>query len=134
MHRANLISILADFNECEGEGSGENCQQVCVNNPGSFSCACFDGFASINSTHCESKTYVEIFQCVNHCLGKFLVHLFQIKIGCWDICIIRLTAAMKTIIASIIIGCQLKRHCQIHPIPKVRDQEDGGGGGSTRGA
>ena len=59
VHRANLISILADFNECEGEGSGENCQQVCVNNPGSFSCACFDGFASINSTHCEGKTYVQ---------------------------------------------------------------------------
>ena len=48
-----LNLIIADFDECVGEGSGNKCEQGCVNYPGGFKCDCFDGFRFINETHCQ---------------------------------------------------------------------------------
>ena len=45
--------IPTDFDECMGEGSGNECEQGCVNYPGGFNCSCPDGFGLINGVQCQ---------------------------------------------------------------------------------
>ncbi len=52
-----LALYNADFDECEGEGTGNNCEQVCNNLPGNFDCSCDAGYDPINSTHCRGKLF-----------------------------------------------------------------------------
>ena len=47
--------FLIDYDECAGEGSGNTCEQGCVNNPGGFTCTCFDGFELVNDVQCRGR-------------------------------------------------------------------------------
>ncbi len=51
-----------DYNECIGEGSGNNCDMnaTCGNTPGSFTCACNAGYTG-NGVSCSDQ---------NECLGE----------------------------------------------------------------
>ena len=51
----NGIIMLIDFDECIGEGSGNECEQECVNNQGGYSCTCIDGFELFHETECRGK-------------------------------------------------------------------------------
>ena len=44
-----------DFDECEDEGMGNDCEQVCSNTVGGFSCSCFNGFELVNEAQCEGN-------------------------------------------------------------------------------
>lgn len=44
-------NFFSDFNECTVDGS---CDQVCQNSPGSFSCACVEGYNK-TGTHCVAE-------------------------------------------------------------------------------
>lgn len=44
-------SILADVDECSLEYSP--CSQLCTNTPGTFSCACLQGYTLRHGTACE---------------------------------------------------------------------------------
>ena len=45
--------LIIDFDECVGEGSGNECEYICVNYLGGFNCSCFDGFELVNNTQCQ---------------------------------------------------------------------------------
>ena len=49
----SIIISITDFDECIGEGSGNECDQGCVNNRGGFNCTCCDGYELVNNTQCE---------------------------------------------------------------------------------
>ena len=36
-----------------GEGSDNECEQECVNNPGGYNCTCVDGFELVHDTECQ---------------------------------------------------------------------------------
>ena len=42
--------VPVDIDECAM--STDNCEQMCVNTPGGFTCACSQGFTLVNATHC----------------------------------------------------------------------------------
>ena len=42
-----------DIDECAVDS--HNCEQMCVNTPGGFTCACSTGFTLINETACGGK-------------------------------------------------------------------------------
>ncbi|XP_066300021.1 epidermal growth factor-like protein 6 [Branchiostoma lanceolatum] len=42
-----------DIDECAGQTP--DCAQVCVNTPGSYRCACYEGFVLHNTTHCQDE-------------------------------------------------------------------------------
>ena len=50
-----LLFMIADYDECMGEGLGNECEQGCDNNPGGFNCTCFDGFELVNETQCQGN-------------------------------------------------------------------------------
>ena len=58
----NCVTIILhyqyviDFDECVGEGSGNKCEQGCVNNPGGYDCTCIDGFKLVHDTVCQGRT------------------------------------------------------------------------------
>ena len=47
-------NVFIDVDECNSTTTN-NCQQVCLNSPGSFMCACRDGYQTVtdNITNCE---------------------------------------------------------------------------------
>ena len=53
-----LIMFIIDFDECLGEGSGNECEHICVNYPGGFNCRCFDDFELVNDAQCQSMECV----------------------------------------------------------------------------
>ena len=53
----SIIISITDFDECIGEGSGNECEQGCVNNRGGFNCTCCDGYEIINDTQCEGERW-----------------------------------------------------------------------------
>ena len=48
-----ILFYYTDFDECDGEGSGNACEQGCVNYPGGFNCTCLDGFELVNNAQCR---------------------------------------------------------------------------------
>ena len=45
---------MIDVNECSRNSS--NCSQVCINNVGGFSCACYDGYTlNTDKATCDGK-------------------------------------------------------------------------------
>ena len=63
MHRYRCVDIsicvdrwgsmlVPDIDEC-ASATLNNCQQVCVNSEGGFTCNCLAGYSLVNSTHCE---------------------------------------------------------------------------------
>ena len=47
-----MHTFIVDTNECESDDMNE-CDQRCVNKPGSFFCACFQGYSvAPNGTTC----------------------------------------------------------------------------------
>jgi len=56
------VLFLLDIDECKSS-SLTNCEQICVNNEGSYLCACFDGY-QLNSTDRMS------------CYGTFIFNKF----------------------------------------------------------
>ena len=53
------LILIIDFDECVGEGSGNKCEQGCVNNPGGYNCTCFDGFELVHDTECQGRTNIK---------------------------------------------------------------------------
>ena len=51
-----MLILMTDFDECAGEGSGNTCEEGCVNYPGGFNCTCSDGFQVISNTQCQGTT------------------------------------------------------------------------------
>lgn len=47
----NGLRCNLDINECKA--GNHECQQICVNTHGGYTCKCYDGFQMINKTHCE---------------------------------------------------------------------------------
>ena len=45
-----------DIDEC-ANATLNNCQQVCVNSEGAYTCDCSVGYSLTNSTHCEGILY-----------------------------------------------------------------------------
>ena len=56
------LILIIDFDECVGEGSGNKCEQGCVNNPGGYDCTCYDGFELVHDTECQGRTNIIIIQ------------------------------------------------------------------------
>ena len=69
-----MLSILSDVNECQ---SSNDCQQVCINTNGSYSCACNVGFhLSIDQQSCIG-TYATTCTTVSiHCTLYYCFHIF----------------------------------------------------------
>ncbi len=44
------IYHFPDINECNGTNG---CTQLCVNQPGSFECACYPGYELVSQTQCR---------------------------------------------------------------------------------
>ena len=60
---------MLDIDECLE--NNDNCEQICVNTDGNFTCECFPNYSLVNASHCEGNynlrvgfTYcdTEIFQ------------------------------------------------------------------------
>ena len=49
-----LIYRNTDVNEC-ANSTLNNCQHICENTEGGFSCNCLPGYSLLNSTHCQGK-------------------------------------------------------------------------------
>ena len=55
-------SYISDIDECTSINGG--CEDMCINNPGSFDCACGNGYElDTGNTTCKGKftTYVQVF-------------------------------------------------------------------------
>ena len=65
VHPSNYYFSI-DLDECMGEGSGNECEQDCANNPGKFNCTCFDGYGLVNETHCQGRIIksIELTSCI----------------------------------------------------------------------
>ena len=51
-----IHSTLSDINECsQGTHSCSADSTDCVDTPGSYHCACRDGYQEFNETHCSGK-------------------------------------------------------------------------------
>ena len=57
---------FADIDEC-ANATLNNCQQVCVNSEGGYTCDCFSGYSLVNSTYCEGISWPDS----NICSGVF---------------------------------------------------------------
>ena len=55
--KISSIIIFADVNECSLE-SLNDCQQVCDNTPGSYTCSCSSGYALNADGICEGNTII----------------------------------------------------------------------------
>jgi len=54
-----MCFIFVDINECNDQG---RCEQLCENLPGSFRCACMDGYRlQVNGTKCAGNTVAYLF-------------------------------------------------------------------------
>ncbi len=53
-----MLSSSSDINECNGI---HGCAQLCVNQPGSFECACYPGYKLVSQTECRGKWMIELF-------------------------------------------------------------------------
>ena len=60
--------VISDINECN---TGEHlCEQVCVNNIGSYNCDCFIGFAlDANAINCSGTIYFKHIL-IMHCIDN----------------------------------------------------------------
>ncbi|CAH1241234.1 MATN2 [Branchiostoma lanceolatum] len=60
-----------DIDECAGQTT--DCAQVCVNTPGSYRCACYEGFVLHNTTHCqdEDECATENHDCSHSCNNTY---------------------------------------------------------------
>jgi len=58
-------SVCVDYNECIGEGDGNNCVRgtQCTNFPGSFECSCMTGFHNLHDTEDGDKRCNLIVDC-----------------------------------------------------------------------
>ena len=80
--------LILDIDEC-ANASLNNCQQVCVNSDGGYTCDCLPGYSLTNSTHCEGISwpgcnYLQVFigllySDVNECA--------ELNGGCHQVCI-----------------------------------------------
>ena len=49
-----VINYTSDVNECTDNNGG--CEHICVNNEGSYSCSCKNGYSlNINGRNCSGK-------------------------------------------------------------------------------
>lgn len=53
-HDSRVVSVK-DIDECERET--DQCNHLCENNVGSYTCSCHSGFELMNDFHCEGKSY-----------------------------------------------------------------------------
>ena len=70
--------VYSDIDECSLDNT--LCQQLCLNNDGGYTCACFNGFKLIEGTNqCEGNNilvYLRVLTiCMNAYLFKFCVYV-----------------------------------------------------------
>ena len=54
-----MSHVFVDINECERDPCSNNPRRVCVNNIGSYTCICDNGYSEINEM-CEGRWLIRI--------------------------------------------------------------------------
>jgi len=75
------VSGCVDEDECAGEGANEDCDQVCTNSDGSYSCSCLPGFTSGATCGIKSLASATFQEYTSVTVSRDSLECP----GCWDI-------------------------------------------------